>query len=207
MSIASDLRTLALSRATRLHPVHIVLDDELRDEIRQAQQSLAILEAERERMEKDGDLPPAAPASLADKKPAKNAAKADIDRMIEACREVIAGAEDEARDNGQVLVVNLRRLGPVTYQREHAEVSKQGIADKLDQLTLGRTIGDRMLELCFVNCATVDGTPVDLTLDDLRTTVCTPAELDGLRLRADRLHSEVSIVDFQRPSSGRLTQS
>lgn len=202
MSIASDLRTLALSRATRLRQLHVILDDELRDEVRTAQQSLALLEQRRLKMEADGDLPPAAPTSLADKAPKKGAVTADIDRMIEACREVVTSAEAEARESGKVLVVNLRALGAADYQRIHAEAAKKAISGKLDQLSTGRAIADAILAACYVNCSTVDGTPVDMTLDELSRDVLSSTELDTLRNFARVINEEASIVDFRLSNSG-----
>lgn len=214
---AADLRELALQRGTAPRQLVLVLDEDLRIEAVQVIADLDRLEAARAKMVADGDLTPAAPRNLADK---SGSPMADIDRLIESCREMLADIETEAKESGQVLVTSWRRLAPKAYDAIKSRIERESVAEaRADQakapeqrqgidaaqLFLQR-VGDALIEKCFDGCETPDGDPVELSLDELLDTVCDHRDVQTLRDHCIAINRSGQAVDFHRASSGQAAQ-
>lgn len=219
MSNAADLRARAIARATKLHPAHIILDDNLREELEQAQASLSVLQTHRAKLEKDGDLPPAKPRNLAEA--SEVTAQADIDHMITAAREVIASLEQEAEKAGCVLVVNFHRLAPAEYQvlvekaqrtarklvnADQAKDPEERAGLNLDNEFL-RALGDDLIAKGYDGCTTLDGETVDISHDELLTQVLSHGDLATIRQHCITINRAGAVVDFHRASSGQPAAS
>ena len=211
MSNAASLRNLALARATKLHPVHLILDDDLRDEVEQATANLDTLRAQRRAMEQAGDLPTSTPRSLADAPTA--GAKADIDLMIEHCEEIVAGVEAEAKTSGAVLVVNFTRLAPAEYQvlvetsqREARKLAKASRDDDtpevVEDAAFLRLLGDQLIAKSYRGSTTLDGEDTQIELSELLEQVCSHADIDTLRGHCIQINRTGAAVDFHQVSSG-----
>ena len=194
------LRNLALSRLAQDHPIHVVLDDALRDELTAARGSVDALQFRRDQMERAGDLTPATPTSLADE---SLAPAADIDRMLTAARQVVEAIEAEAAASGAVLVLHFRALPPAEYQ---AELDKADAATK-DPAAFLAALGDALLPACYLHASTADGAPVDLTLADLLASTLNHADLSALRDHVVRINRSGQTVPFSRRNSGAPTAS
>ena len=214
---AADLRELALQRGSAPRPLVLVLDDDLRTEAAQVIADLDRLEAARAKMVADGDLAPAAPRNLADR---AGSPMADIDRLIESCREDLADIETEAKESGQVLVTRWRRLAPKAYDAIKSRIERESVADaradlaKAPEARLGidaaqlflQRVGDALIEKCFDGCETPDGDPVELSLDELLDTVCDHRDVQTLRDHCIAINRAGQAVDFHRASSGQAAQ-
>ena len=214
---AADLRELALQRGSAPRPLVLVLDDDLRTEAAQVITDLDRLEAARAKMVADGDLAPAAPRNLADR---AGSPMADIDRLIESCREDLADIETEAKESGQVLVTRWRRLAPKAYDAIKSRIERESVADaradlaKAPEARLGidaaqlflQRVGDALIEKCFDGCETPDGDPVELSLDELLDTVCDHRDVQTLRDHCIAINRAGQAVDFHRASSGQAAQ-
>lgn len=214
---AADLRELALQRGSAPRPLVLVLDDDLRTEAAQVIADLDRLEAARAKRVADGDLPPAAPRNLADR---AGSPMADIDRLIESCREDLADIETEAKESGQVLVTRWRRLAPKAYDAIKSRIERESVADaradlaKAPEARLGidaaqlflQRVGDALIEKCFDGCETPDGDPVELSLDELLDTVCDHRDVQTLRDHCIAINRAGQAVDFHRASSGQAAQ-
>lgn len=214
---AADLRELALQRGSAPRPLVLVLDDDLRTEAAQVIADLDRLEAARAKMVSDGDLAPAAPRNLADR---AGSPMADIDRLIESCREDLADIETEAKESGQVLVTRWRRLAPKAYDAIKSRIERESVADaradlaKAPEARLGidaaqlflQRVGDALIEKCFDGCETPDGDPVELSLDELLDTVCDHRDVQTLRDHCIAINRAGQAVDFHRASSGQAAQ-
>lgn len=214
---AADLRELALQRGSAPRPLVLVLDDDLRTEAAQVIADLDRLEAARAKMVADGDLAPVAPRNLADR---AGSPMADIDRLIESCREDLADIETEAKESGQVLVTRWRRLAPKAYDAIKSRIERESVADaradlaKAPEARLGidaaqlflQRVGDALIEKCFDGCETPDGDPVELSLDELLDTVCDHRDVQTLRDHCIAINRAGQAVDFHRASSGQAAQ-
>lgn len=190
------LRELALSRATQDHPLHVVLDDGLRDELAVARRNLDVLTEQREKMSRDGDLAPAAPASLAD---VPAAPVADIDRILTAAREVVTSIEDEALAAGKVLVLHFRHISPVSYQNEVDAASD--VAKTYDDRFMS-LLGDALIPLCFTSASTPTGEDVALTLDELLAGILNHGDIDTVRSHCITINRARQAVPFTQRNSG-----
>lgn len=207
------LRELALSRLTADHPVHIVLDDDLRAELVQVQSAVATIEAHRAQLERDGNLPPKPVdqmlmgGSLADPTPEPVAPTAEADRLLTAAREAVAAIEAEALESGKVLVLHFQRVSEVSYQNEVRAAEKSALAEKgVDQnAAFVRGLGDALLPLCYVSASTPDGEDVGLTLDELREQVLNHADVAGLRDHVIGINRARQAVPFTPRNSGAAT--
>lgn len=190
------LRARALSRMLQDHPIHLILDDDLRDELATARRSVDILQARRDQMEADGNLGPVAPASLAD---TPTSPVADIDRMLQAARDIVESVETEAIDAGAVLVLHFRQLPEAQYQ---AEVDAAELATQ-DPARFLAVLGDALLGLSYLSASTADGQPLGLTLDELRANTLNHADVAQLREHVIRINRSGQAVPFSQRNSGR----
>lgn len=219
----ANLRALALGRGSRLHPLPLVLDDEIRNNMLDAQNALATLLQARQKMTESGDLPPQKPESLADE-PAP--ATTDIDRMIAATRETIEQIQQQAIEEGKVVVVQFRSLSPDAYRvvcDKQERLARKSAKDD-DGPSFNRTfhtgLRDELLEACYVGTFAPGpqsdlsgGEDLDISLEQLRTDVLTDGDMVpepssgpvlGHLLRVNR---GVAAVPFLPPSSGRPATS
>lgn len=205
---AAQLRELALSRAAQLHPLVLVLDDQLRTEIRDVSDQLDQLQQARRQMIDAGNYtpaPPAAPASLADTDPDDDGGHPlEVDRLIGQCRALLADTEQRAIAAGMVLVVNFRRARPADYQRmlAESEAAARALPDEQQAQALTDHLGDALAAAGFAGCTTGQGDPVELTLDELRDQVMDHADLATMRTHLILTNREGAAVPFSRPSFG-----
>lgn len=210
MSVA-DLRARALARATKLHPMYIVLDDEIRDRLQQAQSALGTLLVHREKLRESGDLPPAQqqPDSLAD----DASPTADIDHMVDATRETVEAIQREAADKGEVLVLQFRRLSPAEYQvkvqaaeREARKEAKKADARPETELFL-ELLRDSLAEACWVRAEDGNGNEVEMSLNEVTASVFDHTDLQSMREHLVGIHRSGQAVPFLPASSGRPATS
>ena len=212
---AADLRELALQRGSAPRPLVLVLDDDLRTEAAQVIADLDRLEAARALRARSPLV--AGQGNLADR---AGSPMADIDRLIESCREDLADIETEAKESGQVLVTRWRRLAPKAYDAIKSRIERESVADaradlaKAPEARLGidaaqlflQRVGDALIEKCFDGCETPDGDPVELSLDELLDTVCDHRDVQTLRDHCIAINRAGQAVDFHRASSGQAAQ-
>ena len=224
MSDIATLRALALGRTAKLRPLPLVLDDEIRANLNEAQNALGTLLSKRAELERTGNLPakPAQPESLADE---GTPAKADIDRMIEATRETVEKIQQQARDGGSLIVLQFRALAPAEFAviRDKSErEAHQKVKDT--ENTFDRTfhtlLRDALLAKCYVGAFTPGpeddlsgGDDLEISLDDLTKHVLTDGDLHPnpatgpILSHLVLINRGVSVVPFLPASSGRPAKS
>lgn len=219
MSALIDLRARALAGATQKRPMHVILDDEIRANLTEAREALASLLEHREKMQKAGDLPPRQPQpqpeSLADEAP-NTPATPDIDRMIERTRETIEAIQQQARDEGALLLLQFRRLTPkvwdthVRMSERYARKEIKKIADALpeqeSQLFLDH-LRDAVAPLSWAGAEDADGNAVELSLEEVMTEVLNHAGLQELRQHLTNINRTGQAVPFLLANSGQPATS
>lgn len=201
-----NVRELALARMNSDRPLFLILDDDLRAELTSAREAVAELEAHRERMVRDGDVPPAEPASLADPGDHPSAVPL-VDRMLEQARTVVASIEQEARDRDVILGLHFHRLAPADYQERVNGAEKKVPSSSRSGAEFVRLLGDDLLGACFTGATDGKGGPVDLTVTDLVDSVCTHGDLDVLRQHVIAINREVTSAPLVPGSSGHAATS
>lgn len=208
MSNIEALRALAMGRAQANHPLELILDDTLRAELAEARNSLHVIQAQREKLEEQGDVGPAIPASLADAK-SDAPPTPDIDRMIEKAKQVIELIEDEARDANVVIRLNFRRLAPEEYQvnikgaERAARKAAKADPDVAETAVFMRDLGERLLKLCYTGASSLDGDDLNISLDDLSANVLDHADREALHQHSININRAGQIVPFGQRNSGR----
>lgn len=193
------LRTLALARGSKLQPVHLLLDDDMRADLAELNTMLADLE---ERKAAGEPVEDDAPASLADAAPKK------LDQLIAETTKARDDLEAEARTKGVVLAVNFRRLPPQQYasvvEQAEADVRKTAADDAMvpQYVRLTNAIGRRLAPLCFASATTADGQDLGMGWQQLCDEVLTSADLDECEAHCITINRAGAAVDFHRASSG-----
>lgn len=224
-----QLRALARARGMRPQPVHIVLDDELRDELRTTTDTITGLELAKIAVESTdaddydtGDVEQeAAPGFLADTpepKPdpeqAKAEALASIEQQLTDAKTKRDRLQQQAIDANVVICVNFHRLSPAAYQQllDDAKTYIDAHPDE-DPIT---PMADRfearvkaaLPELCYHSTTTPDmAHDLGLTWDEVLADVINHAELDEARQHCVNVNRVGAVVDFQPVSSGTATRS
>lgn len=215
------LRALISARGMQPKPVHIVLDDELRDQLQEVNQLLYALDLAKITIETADDEPDedvqADPGYLGEApEPADDKADklASIKSQREAAEAKRAELERKARDANMVVCVNFHRLPADEYQRivDEADAYIREHADENPVVPLKDQLEDRVRAalppLCFHSVSTPDlKGDLNLTWGEVLRDVINHAELDAIRQHCVAINRTGSTMDFHPVSSGPATQS
>lgn len=204
------LRELALSRNAQLHPLHLILDDDLRDELATARNNLTQLQKARDEMASNGDLPPQQPESLADDTPPA----AHIDRMITSAQEIVDAVQAEASESGSVVVLQFKRLAPAEYQvvidkaeRAAKKQARQDGETRTEGELFSLELNNTLTPACYVRAETVDGEDLGIDFDQLTANVWNHADVDEARNHCIIINRKGNTAPFRLPSSGGPAKS
>lgn len=204
------LRELALSRNAQLHPLHLILDDELRDELAAARSNLQAMLDERNKLAGEGNLPPQQPESLADDAPPA----AHIDRMIVSAQEIVEAIQDEAAEAGSVLVLQFKRLAPAEYQvvidkaeRAAKKQARQDGETRTEGELFSLELNNTLTPACYVRAETVDGEDLGIDFDQLTANVWNHADVDEARNHCILINRKGNTAPFRLPNSGGPAKS